>query len=89
MQANNCGDKGTLAHFPVSAVPKEELMQAKAPTLPTMSVPEAGAAYFGIGRNASYEAVRRGEIPVIKIGKLLRVPRAALERIVNGQASAA
>ncbi len=46
----------------------------------TMSVPEAGRQYFDLGRNASYEAARRGEIPTIKIGRLLRVPVVALER---------
>ena len=46
----------------------------------TMSVPEAGKIYFDLGRNASYEAARRGEIPTVKIGRLLRVPVVALER---------
>ena len=45
----------------------------------TLSVPEAGR-WLGIGRNASYEAARRGEIPTIRIGRLLRVPVVALER---------
>jgi excisionase family DNA binding protein len=45
----------------------------------TLSVPEAGK-WLGIGRNASYEAARRGEIPTIRIGRLLRVPVVALER---------
>jgi excisionase family DNA binding protein len=45
----------------------------------TVSVPEAGK-WLGIGRNASYEAARRGDIPTIKIGRLLRVPVVALER---------
>ena len=45
----------------------------------TMSVPEAGR-WLGIGRNASYEAARRGDLPVIRIGRLLRVPVVALER---------
>jgi excisionase family DNA binding protein len=48
----------------------------------TMSVPEAGR-WLGIGRNASYEAARRGEIPVIRIGRLLRVPVVRLERKLN------
>jgi hypothetical protein len=46
----------------------------------TMSVPAAGRVYYDIGRNASYEAARRGEIPTIRIGRLLRVPVAAIER---------
>jgi len=49
----------------------------------TLSVPEAGQAYFGLGRNASYEAARRGEIPVIQIGSRLRVPVVALERMLT------
>jgi hypothetical protein len=46
----------------------------------TLSVPEAGRRYFGLGRNASYDAARRHEIPVIRIGKRLRVSVVALER---------
>lgn len=46
----------------------------------TISVPEAGKRYFGIAKNASYEAASRGEIPTIKIGRLLRVPVVAMER---------
>ena len=50
----------------------------------TVSVEEAGEI-LGCSRNTAYEAVRRGEIPVIRIGKLLRVPKAALERLLNGE----
>ena len=46
----------------------------------TLTVPDAGRTYFSLGRNASYEAARRGDIPTIKIGRLLRVPVVALER---------
>jgi hypothetical protein len=46
----------------------------------TMTVPKAGREYFGLGRNASYEAARRGDIPTIKIGRLLKVPIVAMER---------
>jgi excisionase family DNA binding protein len=47
----------------------------------TISVPEAGK-WLGIGRNAAYDAARRGEIPTIRIGRLLRVPVVALERML-------
>jgi hypothetical protein len=45
----------------------------------TLTVPEAGRLYFSLGRNASYDAARRGDIPTIRIGRLLRVPIAAME----------
>ncbi len=50
----------------------------------TMSVPEAGEIYYELSRNASYEAARRGEIPTIQVGRLLRVPVAVMERKVQG-----
>ena len=46
----------------------------------TISVPEAGKRYFNLSRNAAYAAAERGEIPVIRIGRLLRVPIRAMER---------
>jgi excisionase family DNA binding protein len=50
----------------------------------TVSVPEA-AKVLGIGRHAAYEAVKRGEIAVIRLGRLLRVPLAWLERKLEGR----
>lgn len=49
----------------------------------TMSVPEAGSLYFDLERDASYAAARRGDLPIIKIGRTLRVPVAALERMLE------
>jgi len=49
----------------------------------TLSVPEAGKRYFDLGKNASYEAARRGELPVLRFGRKLRVPVVALERLLN------
>jgi hypothetical protein len=40
-----------------------------------LSVPEAGRL-VGLGRTASYDAARRGEIPTLKLGSRLVVPRA-------------
>ena len=51
----------------------------------TLSVPDAGRIYFGLGRNASYDAAHRGDIPVIKIGRLLRVPLVRLERMLENK----
>jgi hypothetical protein len=36
----------------------------------TISVPEAGRR-LGLGKNASYEAARRGELPVLRFGRKL------------------
>jgi excisionase family DNA binding protein len=47
-----------------------------------LTVPEAGAQ-LGLGRNASYDAAKRGDIPTIKLGKLLRVPKQAIERMLD------
>ena len=53
------------------------------PTGKTMSVPEAGWEYLGLGKNAAYEAVRRGDLPVIKIGARMRVPVLAMEMMLE------
>lgn len=47
---------------------------------PTTSVPDAGRVCYGLSRNASYAAAGRGEIPTIKVGRLLKVPTSALRR---------
>ena len=49
----------------------------------TIGVPEAGKRYFGLGKNASYDAAKRGELPVIRIGSRLRCPVSALERMLE------
>ncbi len=49
----------------------------------TLSVPEAGRTYFDLSRGASYAAAANGQIPTIRIGRLLRVPVVALERLLE------
>jgi excisionase family DNA binding protein len=43
---------------------------------------EEAAALLGISRSFAYEAVQRGEIPSMRIGKRILVPKAALERLL-------
>jgi excisionase family DNA binding protein len=45
------------------------------------TVEEAGRL-LRIGRGAAYEAVRRGDLPAVRIGRSLRVPRHALETML-------
>jgi excisionase family DNA binding protein len=54
------------------------------PAPATYSIEEA-AQILGVGRSAAYEAARRGEIPTIRIGRRLRVPRRALDRLLDGE----
>jgi excisionase family DNA binding protein len=55
-------------------------------TQKTISIPEA-AQELGISRNGAYEAAKRGEIPTVRIGRRLLVPRDAIDRLL-AQASA-
>ena len=48
----------------------------------TLTIPEA-ARRLGIGRNQGYECARRGEIPTIRLGKRLVVPRAAFQAMLT------
>lgn len=48
----------------------------------TYTVEEA-ARKLGIGRNSCYAAARAGQIPTIKIGKRLLVPRADLDKLLG------
>lgn len=46
-------------------------------TKPTLTVEEV-AALLGVSRSTAYEAVRRGTIPAIRLGRRLVVPTAAV-----------
>jgi excisionase family DNA binding protein len=48
----------------------------------TVSVPEAGRL-LGYSRNTTYEAIQRGELPVIRLGRKIRVPLAAIDRMLS------
>ena len=49
----------------------------------TYTVEEAGEA-LGLSRNGAYDAVKRGDIISIRIGKRILIPRAALDRMIDG-----
>lgn len=48
----------------------------------TVSVRE-GARILGVGQTAMYQAVRRGAVRVLRIGRRLRVPRVELEELAR------
>jgi hypothetical protein len=47
---------------------------------PTISIPDAGAVFFGLGRNAAYEAANNGDFETIEIGGRKFAVVAALAR---------
>jgi excisionase family DNA binding protein len=51
----------------------------------TLKVEEA-AKLLGISRNTAYDAVKSGQLPTVKIGRL--VPKAALERMLMSATAA-
>ncbi len=47
----------------------------------TLTILEASRV-LGIGRRQTYEAALRGEIPAVRVGRRVLVPRAALEQML-------
>ncbi|HET6873606.1 MAG TPA: helix-turn-helix domain-containing protein [Acidimicrobiales bacterium] len=63
---------------------------AEADDLPVVLSVEEAAAFLRIGRTSAYELARRYEatggregLPVVRLGRLLRVPRAGLLRLLE------
>lgn len=55
----------------------------------TVGVPLYGKLVFGMNENTAYAAAKRGDIPTIKIGGLVRVPvRVALAKMAGGDPEA-
>jgi excisionase family DNA binding protein len=48
----------------------------------TVSIEEAGKL-LGYSRNSVYSAAKTGELPTIRLGRKMRVPRIALERMLE------
>ncbi len=47
--------------------------------LPEIMTVDEAAAYLHVSRTAAYEAVKRGELPAVRCGRLIRIPRFRLE----------
>ena len=47
-----------------------------------LRVPEA-AAWADVSRGCIYEAIHRGQLPSIRLGRLVRIPRSALAEMVG------
>ena len=52
-------------------------------SMPAVLTVEEAAGILRIGRSAAYAAVKSGDIPAIKVGRSLRVPRHKLESLLG------
>jgi excisionase family DNA binding protein len=55
--------------------------------LPELLRPEEAAAWLGVGRGIVYELARRGELASVRLGRLLRITRSGLEKLVAQERS--
>ncbi len=53
--------------------------------MPLAMTVEEAAGVLRIGRSAAYAAARSGDLPVIRVGRCLRVPRDRLEALLAGR----
>ena len=54
----------------------------------TYTVEEAGTL-LGVCRNTAYALAKSGELPTIRLGRRLLVPKAALDALLSGNTTAA
>ncbi len=69
--------------LPVERPSVGTVIEERPPQRLTMTVEEA-AVVLGISRATPYDAVSRGEIPSIRIGRRILIPKVALERMLDG-----
>jgi excisionase family DNA binding protein len=55
--------------------------------LPDLMTVEEYAAFARRGKNQAYEDVRQGRVPSMRLGKAIRIPKAALLRMLAGEAA--
>jgi excisionase family DNA binding protein len=68
-------------HPPTSPQPPIDLAGSSTTalrTLPEVLTAREAAAILRIGRNQLYQAVARGELPAVRIGRTIRMPKQAL-----------
>lgn len=84
-RAGSSGPDATLSKetaYSSNTEAQELKVVAPAQRRSTFTVEEA-AEMLGLSRAFAYEAVSRGEIPSIRIGRRILIPKVALERLLN------
>jgi excisionase family DNA binding protein len=54
--------------------------------LPELLFVSEAADWLGIGKTLAYELVQRGDLPSVKLGRLVRVKREGLIKLAGGEA---
>jgi excisionase family DNA binding protein len=52
---------------------------------PLVYTVEEAAELLGIGRSSCFEAVKRGEIPSVRLGRRILIPKARLHELLTGR----
>jgi excisionase family DNA binding protein len=52
--------------------------------LPELLRVEEAASFLGISKGLAYALARRGDLPSVKFGRLLRITRSGLAALANG-----
>jgi excisionase family DNA binding protein len=71
---------GLLNRWRDIAVRESVTRDTKYEMLPDYLTPNEARAYLNLGRSTLYELVKRGELPAVRFGKILRIPREALKK---------
>ena len=75
-----CGHALLTVDLPLASMTAQPT-RPDAPLL--LRIPEA-AALLRVSRSTLYQMVGNGDVPVIRIGRSVRIARAALERLAGG-----
>jgi excisionase family DNA binding protein len=60
------------------SLPASVLRSTPLADLPEFLTPEEFGSYLGLGRNTTYELLRRSEVPHRRFGRAIRIPKSAL-----------
>ena len=63
-------------------------MPTKTKSEPDVLTVEEARKRLRLGRNAIYDAITRKEVPSIRLGRKILIPRLALDRMLRGEGTA-
>jgi len=76
-------DRSRCNEYRDSAVHPYPVITVERPNEPLVLSVKTAAKILGLSRSSAYEAVRTGQIPSLRFGKRILVPRAALNKMLS------